>query len=80
MRPEIMKKLADNPRFKPAKQATAHMIVGAQPATVDLSRYSAREREIIDYLQKDEGRPLKQEEINLGLEQARAIHGDDLEG
>jgi hypothetical protein len=38
------------------------------------------ERSIIDYLQKSRGRPLTQEEINLSLEQARAIHGDDLEG
>jgi len=44
---------------------------------VDLSRYNAREREIIDYLQERRG-PLSQEEINLALEQARAIYGDDL--
>jgi hypothetical protein len=41
--------------------------------TVDLSHYSKEEREIIEYLQKDEGRPLTQEEINLDLAQAWAI-------
>jgi hypothetical protein len=47
---------------------------------VDLSRYSKAEREIIDLVQKRQGRALTQEEINLSLEQARAIHGDDLTG
>lgn len=47
----------------------------------DLSRsrrYSAREREIIAYFQKAEGRPLTRGEIDLILEQARLVHGDDL--
>ena len=51
-----------------------------QKPAVDLSHYSKAEREIIEYLQKDEGRPLTQGEINLALEQAKAIHGDDLDG
>jgi hypothetical protein len=48
---------------------------------VDLSwyrRYNKEEREIIEYLQQDG--PLTQEQINLALEQARSIHGDDLKG
>lgn len=43
-------------------------------------RYNKREREIIDLVQRGRDRPLTQEEINLSLEQARAIHGEDLEG
>jgi hypothetical protein len=46
----------------------------------DLSRYNTREREIINYLQESYGRPLMQEEINLALVQAKAIHGEDLTG
>ena len=48
--------------------------------SVDLSRYNEREREIIDIVQRGRDRPLTQEEINLSLEQARAIHGEDLLG
>ena len=48
--------------------------------TVDLSRYSKAEREIINLMQKGEDRPLTQEQINNGLEQAKAIFGDDLMG
>ena len=47
---------------------------------VDLSRYNEREREIIDLMQKGEDRPLTQEQITNGLEQAKAIYGDDLMG
>ena len=43
-------------------------------------RYTQREREIIDYMAQCKGRPLTQEEINFCLEQAKAIHGDDLLG
>ena len=45
---------------------------------VDLSRYNEREREIINLMQKGRDRPLTQEQINNGLEQAKAIFGDDL--
>jgi hypothetical protein len=45
---------------------------------VDLSLCSPAEREIIEVVTKNKGRPLTLEEINLSLEQARAIHGDDL--
>ena len=51
-----------------------------QKNVVDLSRYTKAEREIIEFLQRRKSRPLTQEEINLSLEQARAIHGDDLMG
>jgi hypothetical protein len=50
---------------------------------VELSRYrrySKREREIIAICERYHDRPLTQEEINLSLEQARAIHGEDLLG
>ena len=45
---------------------------------VDLSRYSKEELKIIAGREHYHGRSLTQEEINLGLEQARAIFGDDL--
>jgi hypothetical protein len=54
---------------------------GTKPSNeVDLSRYSPAERRIIDLVAKNKGRPLTQQEVNLALEQARAIHGDDLTG
>jgi hypothetical protein len=31
-------------------------------------------------MEKYHDRPMTQQEINLGLEQAKAIHGDDLNG
>jgi hypothetical protein len=34
---------------------------------------SPREQQLIDYLEKDEGRKLTQQEINLALRQAREI-------
>jgi hypothetical protein len=43
-------------------------------------RHSPAEREIIDLVAKNKGRSLTREEINLTLAQARAIHGDDLNG
>jgi hypothetical protein len=43
-------------------------------------RYTQAELRIIAYLAKCEGRLLRQEEINLALMQAKAIHGDDLTG
>jgi hypothetical protein len=42
--------------------------------------FTDREREIICICEQYKGRPLTQEEINNSLEQARAIHGDDLMG
>jgi hypothetical protein len=42
--------------------------------------YTAAERAIIDLLEWDRRRKLTPEEIFLSLEQARAIHGEDLEG
>ncbi len=54
---------------------------GTKPSNeVDLSRYSPAEQAIIAMVAKNKGRALTQEEINLSLEQARAIHGDDLTG
>jgi len=41
---------------------------------------SPREREIIDMIERDKGRPLTEQEIFWSLEQAKAILGDDLEG
>lgn len=41
---------------------------------------SKREREIIDWLQRDGERQLTREEINLSLEQAKAILGEDFWG
>jgi hypothetical protein len=38
------------------------------------------EQAIIAAISKNKGRPLTQEETNLVLAQARAIHGDDLTG
>ena len=75
LREKFMKKIAKNPRFKEAeKSGKAFVIVGAR------QRYSEAEREIITHLQKCYGRSLTQEEIYLSLEQAKAIHGDNLEG
>jgi hypothetical protein len=37
------------------------------------SELSPREQQLIDYLEKDEGRKLTQQEINLALRQAREI-------
>ena len=49
------------------------MIVGPKDKeTIDLSRYSKRERELIEWMQRDKGRPLTREEINLSLEGARS--------
>ena len=43
---------------------------------VDLSsRYSYEERDVIAYMEQREGRPLRQEEINLSLAQASAVEG-----
>jgi hypothetical protein len=54
---------------------------GTQPKdVVDLSRYSPAEREIIDFLQKDWGRPITQGEIDFQLDQAKSILGPDLTG
>jgi hypothetical protein len=78
-RAELENKLAKNARFKQAEPSAAVVIVGAKPTpAVDLSRYSPAEREIIEVVARDKGRPLTQEEINMSLEQGRFIHGDDL--
>ena len=43
---------------------------------VDLSsRYSYEERDVIAYMEQREGRPLRQEEINLSLAQAASVEG-----
>jgi hypothetical protein len=47
---------------------------------VDLSRYSPAEREIINFLQKDRGRPMTQGEIDFQLDQAKSVLGPDLTG
>jgi hypothetical protein len=41
--------------------------------TTTRQKLTAAEQEIIDYLEKDRGRPLTEQEINLSLEQARMI-------
>ena len=57
---------------------TAKELAPAEPAAsqatteVDLSRYNEREREIIDLMQRGEDRPLTQEQITNGLEQAKS--------
>jgi hypothetical protein len=38
-----------------------------------VSEYSPEEQELIDWLQKVEGRPLTQQQINLAIRQAREI-------
>jgi hypothetical protein len=53
---------------------------GTKPRNEVERRYSPAERRIIALVTKHDGRTLTQEEINLALEQAKAIHGDDLTG
>jgi hypothetical protein len=80
-RAELENKLSNNPRFHQAEPSAAVVIVGAKPTrAVDLSRYSPAEREVIDYLRKDWGRPMTQGEIDFQLDLAKTVLGPDLTG
>jgi hypothetical protein len=74
LREEFLRAIANNPQFQEAeKSGKAFVIGGAKP-------YSEAEREIIASLRNAFGRSPTQEEINLSLQQARAIYGEDLLG
>jgi hypothetical protein len=57
MREQFMKTISKHPEFQEAQKSGKAFVI-----VVDLSHYSEAEREIIDYLQRCEGRPLTQEE------------------
>ena len=63
-------KCLTNPRFVEVRSGETLAIVGARPAE---KQRTAAEREIIATLERLKGRKLTEQEINLSLEQARAL-------
>jgi hypothetical protein len=77
----FMKRISGNPQFQEAeKSGKAFVIAGRPSSVVDLSRYTPAELEIIEFLQKERGRPMTQGEIDFQLEMAKSILGPDLTG
>jgi len=66
--------------FLTALAALAALGVVGRPLFAVGSRYSEAEREFIAWAESHIGRKLSPEERWLWIEQAKAIHGEDLEG